>query len=188
MNKKTQELDTDEFTYNDYVQRLANSNSSELISNGHKNHAKILIQQLLLKGNESVRIFSSHLKDVIYSDADVVAALRLFLSRKNTVLKILLQSPEQDPKISNREFFKICNESRNCDIRAIRDSEHKKLRTHFVTMDDRGYRFCADKDQFKAVASFNRPITTSNLNNQFDYLYSFATNYPPSNNLINMNP
>ena len=166
-------LSIDEITYKKYVVELADSESPKLISNGDVSHARILIRQLLLRGDEKIRIFSGYLKDIIYSEEDIIESLKAFLEKPNTELKILLQSPEEDSTFKEREFYKVCKGKKNCEIRVIPEgSELKDMKAHFITMDKKSYRFCADRTNFKAVASFNRPKIVEKLNEIFDELFT----------------
>ncbi len=172
-------MNADEIAYSKIVTKLADSGSPELISNGDESHARILIHQLLIRGTERITIFSSCLKPAIYNNERVIFALKEFLNRQGVKLEILLQSP--DKEVENREFFKLCNSfPGKCEIKHVVNKEHKELKAHFVTMDNKAYRFCADstKPKTEAVASFNRPKTAINLLEQFKYLFAAGEPYP----------
>ena len=128
-----------------------------------------------------VGLFSGYLKDTIYSDKEIIEYLKDFLQKPNAELKVLLQTPEEDLEIKNRSFYSICKQSGNCEVKFIpENSEYRDMKAHFITMDDKAYRFCADRDKLNGVASFNRPETVQNLNALFDNLFEQAELLEPA--------
>ena len=162
--------------YEKRVAKLATEESNELIPNGDAMHAKIIVQNLFLRGQQIIRIFTSSFKNDIYDDSNVIDALVRFLNKPHTRVKVLLQDPEND--LESKRIYTVCKGRNNCEIRYINnDSKDKDLGAHFITMDDKAYRFCPDINDLKAVASFNRKDTVDNLNGIFDELFSKYSEY-----------
>lgn len=162
--------------YDTYVTKLADTNSSELISNGKTEHARTIIKNLLSHAENKVRIFSGCLNEDIYTDPTVVDALRQFLDTNDARIVILIQNKKEFDKISdNHPFVRQCaaNDDK-CELFYVVDESDKVLPEHMVVMDERGYRFCPDKHERAAVASFNRPQTARHLASEFDSLASRA--------------
>lgn len=161
-------------TYSDMVKDLALRKSDELVSNGLIDHAKVLIGALLSHAESEIRIFSCCLKNEIYNDESVLKGLYTLLSKDQTSIKILLQDPRK-LSFSNNEFVNILTQwPERYQLKEVTHKADKGLVEHFVIMDKVGYRYCPDKDQTRAVASFNRPGTASNLAKQFEVLFERA--------------
>lgn len=174
-------------TYSAFVERLARERSSELISNGFDEHARVIIKNLLLNANESINIFTSSLRNEIYGHKSVIEALKKFLTSSNKRINIVMQdinlkdSDIYDNTIEQlkekRDFIKIClalsNGNRYSIARSsVADSEQVR---HFIIMDETGYRFCPDKTSSTAVASFNQPEKATIYLKEFNELLSRST-------------
>ena len=158
-------------TYRDYIYECAMKKTSDIISNGSLVHAKILIGAFFLCAHDTIKIFSSKLIADIYEDEEVLKNAELFLA-KNKKIEILLQDiDEQNNSIDKHKFIKINNNlPRQCEIKTVSQKD-KKITSHFVLMDKVGFRFCPNKTEPRAIASFNQPEVAENLIEQFDKLY-----------------
>ena len=163
---KSGKLTIEQAAYIEKVSELADAHSDELISNGSKDHAKVLIHALLSRAKSEVKLFSSYLSSDIYDDEAILDALDHVINDRKIKLEILLQEPENS--IDDSQIFL-----------KISKKEHKDILSHFMTMDDDAYRFCEDKTNpnRQAVASFKRPKTVSNLKRQFDIMFMDAIDY-----------
>ncbi|MEP6878809.1 MAG: hypothetical protein ABI865_08150 [Nitrosospira sp.] len=181
MNKlelETQELEI----YSNFVSQLAQNKSEVLISNGMLDHARILIANLIFYAGKKVQIFTTNLRPEIYEHYSTVNALKAFLSKENTVIQILLQDRAilDSPEIlKDHELIKECMSElpsgTKCEIRVVSDAEDAQIKEHFVIMDSEGYRFCPDKKEPVAIATFRSPIAALNLTRQFDILFDRST-------------
>lgn len=169
---------SDNDLYDLYVTKLADSQSSELISNGQIEHAQSLIRNLFSHAEQEVRIFTSNLLPAIYCDTRVVEAATTFLAKTGAKLNILIQNGDRVDR--SMPFFKLCSgNSELCEMKEVAIDADKAIQQHMIVMDATGYRFCADadKDKNEAIASFNDQETAKNLAEQFDILFNRAKSY-----------
>ncbi|HQV89151.1 MAG TPA: hypothetical protein PLV19_10990 [Nitrosomonas sp.] len=188
---KSGKLTIEQAAYIEKVSELADAHSDELISNGSKDHAKVLIHALLSRAKSEVKLFSSYLSSDIYDDEAILDALDHVINDRKIKLEILLQEPENsiDENTGSYQESKFLNRCVSAVSRPPSDDsqiflkiskkEHKDILSHFMTMDDDAYRFCEDKTNpnRQAVASFKRPKTVSNLKRQFDIMFMDAIDY-----------
>lgn len=173
-------------TYSAYVESLAREQSSELISNGYDEHARIIISNILHYAQKTVCIFTTSLKSSIYEHMSVLKALDEFLSKPDTKIKIVFQdiksacddNCEQDGNIlqnTNKRFIEICsNHPEKCQM-VQSSKDDAKIIEHYIIMDECGYRFCPDKTTTSAVASFNQPDAAKELLKRFEALIKRST-------------
>lgn len=169
-------ISLDDVTYYEKVVDLANSNSEELISNSNINHAKILIHQLLIRAKKSIRILSSRLDTAIYDDQRILDALESLVKRQIVKIEVLIQFPEKIEKAN--KFLEICRGYFNCVIKKVRNPKDEQLNSHYIIMDEKAYRFCADaipeNGSVKAFATFNDPAMANRLTQWFNKFFNTA--------------
>jgi thymidine kinase len=158
--------------YKAYVHECAIKKMSNIIANGNLDHAKILIGTFFLFAHDTIKIFSSKLISQIYEDEEVLNNAEQFLA-KNKKVEVLLQDiDEQNNDIDKHKFIEINKRlSQQSNIKTVSPRD-KKITSHFVIMDELGFRFCPIKTVPQAIASFNQPRIAKNLVKQFDKLYS----------------
>lgn len=182
MNKL--ELESRELeNYSNFVSQLAQNKSEVLISNGMLDHARILIANLIFYAAKKVQIFTTNLKPEIYEHSSTINSLKAFLSKENTEIQILLQDQkilENPALIKDHKFIKACmsevgGDKGKCEIKVVNHAEDAAIKEHFVIMDSEGYRFCPDKKEPVAIATFRSPIAALNLTEQFHILFNRST-------------
>lgn len=170
-------------SYAEYVDRCATERLCDIIPNSSTDHATILIGAFFKHAQNLVRIFSSRLHDDIYNDEDLLNAARNFLHKdKRHEIRILLQEINLDnfTDIKNNEFCKLCLEFPDqCKLKTVSERD-RNIKSHFVIMDNHGFRFCPDKDNPSAFASFNQLTATNNLLDQFKVLFKRASIVVPA--------
>lgn len=167
--------DAESYEYDVFVSHLADSKSDQLISNGQIPHARSIIRNLFSHAEKEIRIFTSCLNSRIYSDPKIFGAATAFLSNADARLSILLQ--DSDNLDSEMPLLELCKGNPQCDVREIVNKNDQEIKQHMVVMDNIGYRFCPDKCQKTAIASFNAPAIAKNLATQFDILFGRARQY-----------
>lgn len=168
-------------SYDEMVERLADTESNELIPNGLVDHAKVIVKNLLSHADTDVAIFSTTLKPEIYDDDSVISGLGLYLNRPDARLKILLQEPTES-LLNSRFLQAVASSGKNYSVKKVEKKSDQRIKEHFIVMDKKGFRFCPDKTSSSAIASFNQPRTAENLRTQFDVLFDRASDY---DNLMN---
>lgn len=166
-------------TYREMVRKYADNQVREIIPNGGLEHARVLIANLFSHAQGTVRIFSSKLHQGIYKDFEILASGKKFLSGgKDRRLEILFQEVSDITEVQDHPFVGLCKAfSGQCDLRGVAESD-KHRATHFVIMDEVGFRFCPDKAATAAIGTFNHPEVAENLVKQFTIMFNRAKSFP----------
>lgn len=153
--------------YQDFLLRLAESDSKDIISNGGKEHAAILYSTLLDETENEVRIFCQSGASEVWHDPHFVEAMVNFLQKPGTRLSVLTAGePALDKEWTRRPNVKahhILDKDRETIYRHFRND-----RCNFAVFDSKRYRYEYDCVQFKAYGSFNDPNTAGEMIALFD--------------------
>lgn len=146
------------------VKHCADNDSTRIIQNASTEHAKVLLQQLLLTASEkgeTVRIVSGRLRRDFYNDLlnEVKKAL------DSVEVSIVVLSREQ---LDDNPFFNLVNEHPKGKVVAL-DEEPGRW-THFIVVGDKRYRIEEDDGKQTAHASFNNEVIPQLLIDRFEYL------------------
>lgn len=161
--------------YRQMVKRNADFKSKDLIPNGGVEHAEVLIENIFSHANNTVRVFSGCLNGRVYGSDSVTTEAAAFLKNSDNQLMILLQDIEDWAELDNNELVKICDRdnSGRCIIKKV-VPEDKDIESHFVVMDDRGYRIEPDKSKPTGIGCFNDTELATKLNQRFDEMFKRA--------------
>ena len=167
---------TGEENYRHIVNRLMETGSDVLISNGVPQHAAALIECFFRNAAVEVKIVSESLRQDVYDTADVVnsflGAVRRGISVQFIVRNIgkseghfasVLKSASLEK--GNRVFLKT----------NVSDSKmlQEDVAANFAIMDRKAFRFETSSGvACKAFASMNNPVIAGDLGVIFDRLYS----------------
>lgn len=168
--------------YKAYLEELARTNSSDLFSNGGKEHASILMSVLFNSAQKIVRMYCNGFKPDLIRTEPYWSTLNKFLEDKNKILLVLVETKDflnAEPlqllkKIKslrqNREtiIVKLIQAKDKDAISSHFDSEH----CNFSVFDDNKFRFEYDPEDFKAIGSFNRKEICDKLIPLFDNAFS----------------
>lgn len=170
-------------SYEERIAVLDATDSSELINNSSADHAVPLIARLFARGRRAICVFSGSLNPEIYAKESVVSALGVFLLGRSGTLKIVLQ--RQAAEVSDDVIL-----GEGGLLRALRDKFGEEVlknvfvrrapakvldvSSHFLIVDNEGFRLEPDNTKHEAVASFNRPEFTMQLRVPFDQLFNAA--------------
>lgn len=157
--------------YREYLLSLAQTHSSDIISNGGKDHAIVLYSVLLDNSQKDVRIFCQSGSSAVWKAPEFVEAMTRFLKRDNTSLKVLTS---EKPTLDS-----VFNELENVEIRHISPDAQQKIKNHFknskcnfAIFDADKYRYEYDFEHFKAYCSFNAPDVVKTMTDLFDSSFS----------------
>ena len=162
--------------YRKLVKRLADEGSSDLIPNGGTEHAEVLIENIFLHARDVVRVFSGELNARVYGASNIVENAKEFMqSGSGKKLQILIQDYSYDDHLryEKHDLIHMCYEklgSDACEIKAVDDID-KVVDSHFVVMDDIGYRFEPDRKKPAAIGCFNDPEMAQELIVAFDKMF-----------------
>ena len=180
--------------YFDYVDDVMERNLDMDFGNGRPLHAAYLIYKFFSHARREMRLFSGSLLRrvreggldgglLVYEDERVLDAVRGFLSKDGTSLKIVVsdpldidegQAPEDHPLM--KAIQALSDEGKlkgSCEIRRIGKNEqhilHERNRHyHLLLMDRKAYRFERDAKKYKALVNVNDGKLTKILVDFFD--------------------
>ena len=158
--------------YAQIIKEYADKEAEEIIPNGGIHQAAALIDNLFSHAKQSMKIFSSRLHQGIYESEEVLASAKLFFKNKDSKkVQILLQDTDELSDLGEHKFLKLCRDfSDQCEFKKACQKD-KIEKSHFVIMDNIGFRFCPDKNLIAAIACFNNHTIATNLGKQFDIIF-----------------
>lgn len=168
--------------YIELVNKLAESNSEDIINNSSPDHAIALFEAMFKHGNGEARVLSGRLNPLIYGDEGVIKAITSFLLRTGNSLRVVIQNVDdqcsdldghghlkENPLVKTlKEKLDKCFEER-VSIK-MADGLLKDLDFHFTTIGN-AFRFEPDRTKKEAFASFNQAEMTKKLNTIWDKDY-----------------
>lgn len=170
--------------YKKYLDNLAQTNSSELFSNGGKEYASILMSVLLEHTQYEARIFCEGFKPDLISTEPYFSALKKYLEDKNKKLKVLIETKDY----IDEEPFKLLKKTRKerCDesisFKCIKEDDKKNIsetlnnsHCNFAIFDSNKFRLEYDPSTYKAFGSFNHSENCKILIDLFDTAFENAS-------------
>lgn len=167
-------MDNELRSYERYLRHLAETDSTDIISNGGKRHAALLYSALLDCTKNEVRIFCQSGASEVWHDPVFEKAMTRFFERDSqSSLKVLTAGePALDSKWTNRK---------NVTAFHIRESDKEKIYDHFrnnrcnfAVFDSKRYRYEYDCNGFKAYGSFNDSKIAAEMIEIFDDAFANA--------------
>lgn len=141
-------------------------------------HALEIIVAGFRHAQKEVNLLSCKLDPKLYGTPRLQAATRSFLEKEGTKLLILVET-----KIDlDHPMLTLCNEFRDkVEINTVPDKWKAIYKFNFMLVDDFGYRFEYDRENYAALASFyedDQEEMRSDLKNFFQILEKHAEPYP----------
>lgn len=167
--------------YRKYLERLAESKSADMFSNGGIEHAAILMSVLLKNTKKIARVFSNGFKAELITEEPYWDALQDYLDDDNHQLLVLVETSKymhERPLQTLRKY--IAKRTANGDDKSIivRELSNKGRRAitdqfgfghcNFAIFDEDKFRYEYDPGSFKAFGSFNQPKNSRLLIDVFD--------------------
>ncbi len=138
--------------YRSSVRAAISGDDERPVLNGSLKHAQIVIEEAFRAASERVRILSNSLDGGCYDSPSVLALVKEFLARAGTSLSILVETPLEE--IQNGIFYKTFEAditSGKIDLAYVPESISKDYGFNFLVVDERSYRFEADRRKPEAV-------------------------------------
>ncbi|SMM99513.1 hypothetical protein SPONN_646 [uncultured Candidatus Thioglobus sp.] len=146
---------------------------TEVILNNDIYHATILIEQMFKHATQKVKLLSVSLDSRLYSQKNVLDAMRGFLQKQYTSLDIVTEQ-EICPE-SNVALLKILDKFKTKISAKIAEPWlSEQYEYNFLVADESTYRFEGDKNKHEATVEFHNKEYTLKLNNVFDKIYKLA--------------
>lgn len=159
--------------YDSMIERLAREQSHNVVGNGSVEHARSLIRTMFRYASKSIDIFNGCMSEAVYAQQDIIDSAKAFLA-KGGQLTVVIQSRMSIDEMGKHPFFSEAIKYMDCcthggcagdsALRVFLGNEQvSRMNSHFLIMDDRGYRFEEDRAEPRAVASFNDTETAQKL-------------------------
>ena len=163
-----------ELTYFESVSKLAKMHSDSDIPNSSIKHARDILITMVENSEKNINIFSGELRTEVYNDIDFIVSVVAFLKfnddGKKGEMNVVVQNLTSDG-IKETLFYRMLKYFKvleSCKFYVVDDgSEAKNYKEHFQTADGKAYRNEYDKAKIKAIANFNNPKKTKELDEQF---------------------
>ncbi len=139
--------------YREAVQLLLSSENPGVVANARKEHARVIIEELLDHSKRTFYAIASHLSGDVWS-ASVLEKLRNAIKRGVTVRLVVEDDIQQDDNL--------------CDIKDHIhkiNKDKKKPPFNVAVMDGIAFRFETDKENRKAVLCANNRVLAEKLDN-----------------------
>ncbi|MBR5087726.1 MAG: hypothetical protein IKX31_12060 [Muribaculaceae bacterium] len=153
--------------YTEYLERLANNNSSELFSNGGKEYARALMAVLLRHTRSETRLYSHGFKAELINKDPYWSALREYLSDEHKRLMVLVETDKYEqeaPMRLLRETKERRVDKNSIIVKVIRLEDRVRIckkfgddHCNFGIFDNDKFRYEYDPEDYRAYGSFNRP-------------------------------
>lgn len=177
--EKKQELEE----YRKYLERLAESRSTDMFSNGGKEHASILMS-VLLKDTKRALIYAMGFRPDLITTEPYWSELEIYLNNPQNELFVLVETPDymnDGPLVRLHETINR-RQDNTVQVRQISpqgrefiEDRFGKDKCNFAVFDNNKFRFEYDPDNFKAFGSFNQPENCEILSNLFFDAFNAST-------------
>ena len=147
--------------YRDMFRFMLKSGSTKRMCNDSKDHARILIEELLRSAKSNVLIFCRHLGNDVWDDAKVLFALREALAR-GVKFSVLLQIDPEGGN-DNRAFAIL----KSCNV-VVKKTNDDTVQKNFVVVDGKSYRLEEDVTARSGCACANNPAEAEKLKSEFE--------------------
>lgn len=157
--------------YKVYVEAMKNAVDNQHFFNDSTGDAKVVLTEFINSAENSVRIFARSLNHEIYSDFELVYAIKKALDRK-VHFDIMIQSEEPDEK-SFRLVF-LLEDSKYAELVSFEKKKGVGLNHNICIVDSNKFHFEYNPDERKAEASWNDEVTTRKLDSLLDSIKKIA--------------
>lgn len=157
--------------YKVYVEAMKNAVDNQHFFNDSIGDAKVVLIEFIDSAENSVRIFARSLNHEIYSDFELVYAIKKALDRK-VHFDIMIQSEEPDEK-SFRLVF-LLEDSKYAELVSFKKKKGVGLNHNICIVDSNKFHFEYNPDERKVKASWNDEVTTHKLDSLLDSIKKIA--------------
>jgi hypothetical protein len=156
---------SDAEAYRALVERLAETNSPEVFSNGRAEHATIIYETFLKFAKTRVRIFCHNLSSKVFQKP-LIERMEMALLNGVKIDIITQEVPESAELVKASEGWK----EQNLPIQILQakpDTKAAKMNENFATLDGKAYRFESNRENHAAYACFFNLGLTKQLDDVF---------------------
>lgn len=157
--------------YKVYVEAMKNAVDNQHFFNDSTGDAKVVLTEFINSAENSVRIFARSLNHEIYSDFELVYAIKKALDRK-VHFDIMIQSEEPDEK--SFRLVSLLEDSKYAGLVSFEKKKGVGLNHNICIVDSNKFHFEYNPDERKAEASWNDEVTTRKLDSLLDSIKKIA--------------
>lgn len=151
--------------YKVYVEAMKNAADNQHFFNDSTGDAKVVLTEFINSAENSARIFARSLNHEIYSDFELVYAIKKALDRK-VHFDIMIQSEEPDEK--SFRLVSLLEDSKYAGLVSFEKKKGVGLNHNICIVDSNKFHFEYNPDERKAEASWNDEVTTRKLDSLLD--------------------
>lgn len=159
------------YIYKVYVEAMKNAVDNQHFFNDSTGDAKVVLTEFINSAENSVRIFARSLNHEIYSDFELVYAIKKALDRK-VHFDIMIQSEEPDEK--SFRLVSLLEDSKYAGLVSFEKKKGVGLNHNICIVDSNKFHFEYNPDERKAEASWNDEVTTRKLDSLLDSIKNIA--------------
>lgn len=150
---------------------MKNAVDYQYFFNDSTGDAKVVLTEFINSAENSVRIFARSLNHEIYSDFELVYAIKKALDRK-VHFDIMIQSEEPDEK--SFRLVSLLEDSKYAGLVSFEKKKGVGLNHNICIVDSNKFHFEYNPDERKAEASWNDEVTTRKLDSLLDSIKKIA--------------
>lgn len=150
---------------------MKNAVDNQHFFNDSTGDAKVVLTEFINSAENSVRIFTHSLNHEIYSDFELVYAIKKALDRK-VHFDIMIQSEEPDEK--SFRLVSLLEDSKYAGLVSFEKKKGVGLNHNICIVDSNKFHFEYNPDERKAEASWNDEVTTRKLDSLLDSIKNIA--------------
>lgn len=150
---------------------MKNAVDNQHFFNDSTGDAKVVLTEFINSAENSVRIFTHSLNHEIYSDFELVYAIKKALDRK-VHFDIMIQSEEPDEK--SFRLVSLLEDSKYAGLVSFEKKKGVGLNHNICIVDSNKFHFEYNPDERKAEASWNDEVTTRKLDSLLDSIKKIA--------------
>lgn len=157
--------------YKVYVEAMKNAVDYQHFFNDSTGDAKVVLTEFINSAENSARIFARSLNHEIYSDLELMYAIKKALDRK-VHFDIMIQSEEPDEK--SFRLVSLLEDSKYAGLVSFEKKKGVGLNHNICIVDSNKFHFEYNPDERKAEASWNDEVTTRKLDSFLDSIKKIA--------------
>lgn len=150
---------------------MKNAVDNQHFFNDSTGDAKVVLTEFINSAENSARIFARSLNHEIYSDFELVYAIKKALDRK-VHFDIMIQSEEPDEK--SFRLVSLLEDSKYAGLVSFEKKKGVGLNHNICIVDSNKFHFEYNPDERKAEASWNDEVTTRKLDSLLDSIKKIA--------------
>jgi hypothetical protein len=162
--------------YDQFVEQLAKDHVAQVFTNQSAAHALSILRNAFKYAKHDVNIFSGTLDSCVYNDKELISEAKDFITRRNGIIRVLLQNAVDDSRTKDENDFLNAILSSGGHIKLTEDGHPlKNAEKHFFVSDTKAYRVELDIRERSAVCNFNDETLGGQLNKLFTSSWDVKT-------------